>query len=335
MPHNPEKKSHAVKQKEKSGPRAVQLREALDSIKVTLLHAPGMPELDAWMPGWTSLTWSDVPGQSDTCTAMSESSDSGDGDECSMSVEYALSGKVLPSALETINLVFLIEGISQIDSVHILRHRTFSFSGQSTDARDCRDDALCIPPDMHYQIAQNTPLGQRLAAHFQQALDLYIEMEETDVVMREHSRYVLPRASMTALYCRANLKDTIGFIKTRLDRSTQPMSDNIFAAALLLELAKEYPPLVSSFASKDGVVDLDPVHPLFLSSVQTPVAHALHPPEGNADCFEWSFDDFVKNKKKSEYEGVKGYFEKMSSFTSKLQAIYDDWNRVDTDKEEQ
>lgn len=299
MPHNPYKVPTAQVQPQKSGPRKATLKSQLANLKVTLLYSPSIDDLNKYIPGWATLTWSDEAGKGPVFEAVKD-----------MATDLSLGGYILPTVLETINVVFLLEGLSQIDVTHILRHRTMSYSGQSTDARDCRDDGFVLPPELYIE----SKFKDRIAKLHQDAIDLYIDMVENDDVSREHARYVLPRSSETSLYMRGNLKDILHLIHTRLDRQTQPMSDNIIAAKLAIELVKVYPQLKPMF-------DFDPVSKFYLKSVQTPVAHAIHPPEGNNDIFEWAYGDFISPKKKSEYIGANIYFEIMAELTNELNSL--------------
>lgn len=299
MPHDITKVPTAKVQEVKYGPRNAVLKNQLESLDAVLLYAPSKNDLDKYIPGWATLTWSDIPGEGVVFDAVKDTA-----------TELSLKGFILPTVLETINIVFLLKGLSQIDATHILRHRTLSFSGQSTDARDIRDDAFVLPPELFVE----SKYSERVRKLHQDSIDLYIEMIEADDVSREHARYVMPRSSETALYLRGNIKDLIHLINTRLDRQTQPMSDNIIAAKMAIELVKIYPELKSFF-------DLDPVSKFYLKSVQTPVAHAIHPPEGNNDVFNWAYEDFITPKKKSEYMGANIYFELMHKLSNELEGL--------------
>ena len=83
---------------------------------------------------------------------------------------------------------------------------------------------------------------------------------------------------------------------------------------MAIELVKVYPELKSQF-------NLDPVSHFYLKSVQTPVAHALHPPEGNNDTFDWTYEDFISPKKKSEYVGAEIYFNLMNKLKKEFESL--------------
>src|SRR5690554_5079889 len=85
----------------------------LASIKVQLLNAPSFEELKEYIPGFVKATWIDHPALLDDMSSL-------DRDRI---VRQVFFGKTLPTAQETIGLVWFIDGISIQEVTHILRYR--------------------------------------------------------------------------------------------------------------------------------------------------------------------------------------------------------------------
>ena len=86
----------------------------LDSIKVTLLDHPDQENVINYMSMFLDATWVDTPAES---ANMSK-------DKKIQYLKDCIAGKALPTALETMQFTFLIEGISLQEVTHILRTRT-------------------------------------------------------------------------------------------------------------------------------------------------------------------------------------------------------------------
>ena len=100
----------------------------LDSIKVKLVSCPPIEELRNYIPDFCTATWAEDPFHS---------GDISDYEKDKM-IWMLFNGKLLPTAFETINCTFTIDGIDTQFVTHLIRHRAFSFSAQCTgDLRLC------------------------------------------------------------------------------------------------------------------------------------------------------------------------------------------------------
>jgi len=117
----------------KTGRRKVKFKNHLESIKVTPLQVMNMEYLDKFIPEFVMMTWCDDIKDIDKkiLSRMSRRD----------IVMHMFEGRTLPTALETVRLTFSITGLSATGVTHLIRHRNFSFSAQTTDSRDARDDA--------------------------------------------------------------------------------------------------------------------------------------------------------------------------------------------------
>ena len=112
-----------------------EFKNNLDSIKITLLQAPSMDDLRKYLPAFANATWSDLPDDFDNLPKREK-------DEI---IRDVFNGKTLPTALETINLNFRIEGISLQEVTHIIRYRNASFSADCSGDKWWTHKAALVP----------------------------------------------------------------------------------------------------------------------------------------------------------------------------------------------
>jgi thymidylate synthase (FAD) len=111
------------------------------------------------------------------------------------------------------------------------------------------------------------------------------------------ARYILPRCLSTFYYMRMNLKDTIAFIKQRMDKQIQPETDNIIAYKMYMELMKVYP-----YAT--GLIDIHAPSAFYVKMARTGQATNLYQPDADSDTFEWNEKDFIYQCKRDEMNGT-------------------------------
>jgi len=242
------------KTKFKTGKTIVgEVKEHLSNIKVELISAPSIEELNTWVPQFTCAAWGDKPAEGANYEALKD-----------RAVDLTFEGKMLPTVLEGINLVFCVSGIDLTDATHLIRHRTLSFSAQALGDRDMREDTLMIKGSMF-------PYESKIQELYQHTLELYAEMLDSGEVSSFDARSILPRGMETYYYVRGNIKDILAFIDLRLDRHIHPQSDNVVAMYMYRELCKVYPQLKGRF-------DLYR-HDKFYAMVATSdVGHNIFPP---------------------------------------------------------
>lgn len=198
----------------------------INNLLVTLVAAPSWTELCSYLPEFTTATWRDRVYE-------------GDIDNREEIVKDIFKGKLLPTALETIRVTFLVDGLDLIDVTHLIRHRALSFSAQCTADRDMRKDDCMVKPS----IMVNEEFLSRYMEIVDAAKKLYADMVDSKEVSIFDARTILPRSLSNFYYVSGSLKDIIAFIKTRKDEAIQPESDNIVALLMWLELVKKYPAL--------------------------------------------------------------------------------------------
>ena len=202
-------------------------------------------------------------------------------------------GQVLPTVLESVTFIFLVENLDTVDVTHLLRHRAFSFSAHCTGDRDQRMDSAMIKPSMY----QNQYLRNKIMAHIDDSKKLYIEMLDYEGVSILDARTILPRCLENHYYVKTDLKSFIGFLHQRLDRQIQPESDNILAIRMLIEVAKVLPEIKYA-------IDLDRPDAHYVKTAQTDHSSNMYMPEKpRNDVFNYKEQWFINKKQRSEMKG--------------------------------
>jgi thymidylate synthase (FAD) len=274
----------------------------LDSIKVTLMQAPSMDDLRKYLPGFANATWSELPSDYDNLPNFKKDN----------MIREVFLGKTLPTALETINLNFRIEGISLQEVTHIIRYRQASFSADcSGDKWWTYKDALvpnsiqhsngsCDGDDAFY--GTGVPIAPddfhaRYKQIVEMAKELYCDMIDSKKISIMDARYILPRCLETYYYMRISLKDALHFIKQRIDKQIQPETDNVIAYQMYCEILKQYP-------VANGIVDIHSPSWFYINTARTGKATNLYFPDADSDKFEWNENDFIYQCYRNEMNGT-------------------------------
>ena len=279
-------------------------RNNLDAIKVTLVDAPTMEQLREYLPGFVNATWAVNPMSSNALSIK----------EKDKLIKDAFFGKTLPTALETIGLTFLIEGISLQEVTHIIRYRKGSFSA------DCSGDKWWTNKDalVPSSIQNSDMFYERYKQITEMAKQLYCDMIDSKEISIMDARSILPRNLNTFYYMRVNLGDAIHFIKQRIDKQIQPETDNVIAYQMYLEILKQYP-------VANGLIDIHSPSYFYIKMARTGKATNLYFPDSDSDKFEWNENDFIyectRDKMNGTNEGAQNHFnEVMSHFESLIKA---------------
>lgn len=255
------------------------------SIKVELMSAPTMDELRSYLPQFVTATWQEYGDKSYTNDITTKEKDE--------IIRDAFFGKTLPTALETINLVFRISGISLQEVTHIIRYRQGAFSA------DCSGDKWWTYKDalVPNAIEQSPEYYERYKKIVEDAKKLYCDMIDTKKISIMDARYILPRCLDTFYYMRLNLKDAIYFIKQRIDKQIQPETDNIIAYQMYCEILKQFP-------IANGLIDIHSPSHFYVKTARTGKATNLYYPDADSDKFEWNENDFIYQNYRDELNGT-------------------------------
>lgn len=255
----------------------------LMSIDIKLIEGPDIETLRSYLPQFLEATWAENPDDAANLTLKEKDN----------IIRECLQGRALPTALETIQFVFRIDGISLQEVTHIIRHRTASFSADcSGDKWWTHKDAL-VPNSI-----QNSPEHYEEYQEIVKASKkLYVDMINTRKISIMDARYILPRCLSTFYFMRMNLKDLIGFIRQRIDKQIQPETDNLMAYYMYEELLKSIP-------LANGLIDIRQPSHFFMKMARTGKATNLYFPDEDSDGFDYHEDDFIYKCPRSEMTGT-------------------------------
>lgn len=299
----------------------------LSSIKVKLIQYPSFGELLKTLPKWVKATWMDNVNSTNALDSSQRWAIAWD----------VFHGKTLPSAKETIQFVFEIDGISLQEVTHILRHRNASFSADCSADKWWSDKDCLVPysisnssgklPDIEDDDIKNFEYNEipkdnysaRYKKLTEMCKELYAEMIDTREISILDARMILPRNLSTFYYMRMNLNDVINFIHQRIDRQIQPEADNVIAYQMYLEILRKYP-------IANGMIDLNEPARHYINTARSGKSSNIYPPEENSDKFEWNEKDFLYNKQRSQVCGTAGgealfnlYFEQVIEELKKIE----------------
>lgn len=255
----------------------------LDSIKVTLLDHPDQENVINYMSMFLDATWVDTPAES---ANMSK-------DKKIQYLKDCIAGKALPTALETMQFTFLIEGISLQEVTHILRTRTASFSADCSADKWWTHKAALVPN----AIQNSHELYERYKKLVEETKQLYCDIIDSRQISIMDARYILPRCLETFYYMSIDFKNLVSFLHQRFDRQIQPETDNVLAY-------KMYDELITAMPIFKGLIDIDEVPRHWVATSRTGKCTNLYKPEENADVIEYNENDFIYNVKRSELNGT-------------------------------
>lgn len=295
------------------------------SLKVELINAPTMDELRSYLPPFITATWQETEDKYFNNNISTKEKDN--------IIRDAFFGRALPTALETINLVFRIEGISLQEVTHIIRYRQAAFSADcSGDKWWSHKDAL-VPNsiensngplnDEHFYSTGETLHPEDFYGRYKKIVEdakqLYCDMIDSKKISIMDARYILPRCLETFYYMRINLKDAIHFIKQRIDKQIQPETDNIIAYQMYCAILQQYP-------IANGLIDIHSPSHFYIKMARTGKATNLYYPDADSDKFEWNENDFIYQNYRDEMNGTddnaKNLFNQLLSYyESKIEEI--------------
>ncbi len=203
----------------------------LSNIKVTLLNYTPYSHLCKYIPELVTATWNEnIQEFRDTLLPK-------DRDEI---MKLCFEGKLIPTALKSIPVTILIEGITTHDVTHLLRHSGLSFAADCTGDKYIVDRPIILPS--FFNDCPEEYVFRYLDLQ-KQSYELYDDICNNlgTKVHIQDARLVLPRTMETFYYVTGSLFDFIKFLNQRIDMQVQPKSDNILALKLYKELSKVYP----------------------------------------------------------------------------------------------
>ena len=203
----------------------------LANIKVTLLNYTPYRILEKYIPELVTATWNENIEEFRK-TLLPQ-----DKDEI---MKLCFAGKLIPTALKSIPVTILIEGITTHDVTHLLRHSGLQFAADCTGDKYIVDRPIIIPSFLNDCPREYV---ERYVNIMKDSYKLYDDICNNlgSKVHIQDARLVLPRTMETFYYVTGSLFDFLNFLRQRIDMQVQPKSDNILALKIYKELKKVYP----------------------------------------------------------------------------------------------
>ena len=202
----------------------------LANIKVTLLNYTPYKILERYIPELVTATWNE------NIEEFRKTLLPKDKDEI---MKLCFDGKLIPTALKSIPVTILIEGITTHDVTHLLRHSGLQFAADCTGDKYIVDRPIIIPSFLN-----DCPIEyvERYINIMKDSYKLYDDICNNlgNKVHIQDARLVLPRTMETFYYVTGSLFDFLNFLRQRIDMQVQPKSDNILALKIYKELKKVY-----------------------------------------------------------------------------------------------
>lgn len=284
MPHNEDMVAQPLLVQLKHGEKpTTKYLNAIDEIKVTLMNAPTMEELKNYIPAFTSGTWRDKP--------QFEFSEY----EKEQVMNDLFDGYLLPTALETIKLTFLVEGLDMIEVPHLIRHRTLSFSAQGTGDRDLRHDDILVKPSILH-----SKHFEKYKKMVELSKELYADLTDDPDVGILDPRTVLPRCTKNYYYFSGDLKAIMAFVRQRKDESIEPEVMNLFAIQVWIEVVNIYPQLKNK-------IDLRSPDLFAIETSKGGRSSNFYEPEPKNDIYDYNINSFMRQKMRQEMNGGNDY----------------------------
>jgi len=278
-------------------PGPLQFVNQLTAIDVKIVHAPTVAELRKTISVFLMNTWNDK-----IQWAFPE-------EDIDQTIDELFRYELLPTAMETINLTWSVNGMDMIDTTHLIRHRLFSFAAQVHGDRDMRDDRVMVKPS----IMANPEIFDRYRKITQDARQLYIDMLDSGLVHGLDTRTIMPRNFEHFYMVRCTIKDLIGYCVMRGDEQIQTTVDNIIAMKLWLEVLKIYPFL-------KGLVDFRKPD-AFYQRQSAKGKTNIFPPNAKNDNFDWCEEQFYHPIGRDEFPGGDVYLKIREDLLSQIDAI--------------
>jgi hypothetical protein len=277
--------------------KPIEFVNQLENIDVQIVHAPTIPEFRKTISVFLMNTWNDKIEWDFPEDAISQT------------IDELFRYELLPTAMETINITWSVNGMDMVDTTHLIRHRLFSFAAQVHGDRDMRDDRVVVKPG----IMANKDFYDRYQQITELARGLYVDMLDSGLVHGLDARTVMPRNFEHFYMVRCTIKDLIGYCIMRGDEQIQTTVDNIIAMKLWLEILKKYPFL-------KGLVDFRKPDQFYQRQSAKGKTN-IFPPNAKNDNFDWCEEQFYHPIGRDEFAGGDVYLKIREDLLNQIDAI--------------
>lgn len=268
----------------------------LENIKVTLLSYTPHHVLESYIPELVMATWNEnIQEFRETLTA----------EDRKKIMQLFYEGKLIPTAMKSVQITILLEGITTHDVTHLIRHSGLSFAADCTGDKYIVNRNLIVP-----SFLEDAPKEylERYLEITKKSYELYDDIcnNLSTKVHIQDARLVLPRTLETFYYVTGSLFDFIKMLKQRIDIQVQPKSDNVFALRIYEQLKKVYPMLNIDINARSHFYVKESEHELS-SKWYSPLPQNKTPYTENMSTV---YDDMTKMYGYSRYDKIKKQIEK-------------------------
>lgn len=204
------------------------------SINVELMEPEPAEKMMKRIYNFVKATWSEDGLESERATP----------EMMTDALDQMLSGKALQLGLETINLTFLIRGITRIDTHQIVRQRIgVTFSQQCTGDRFLTHNDVLVEES----IAQDNKLLDSYIDTTLSTKMCYAELNDSLKVSIQAARTITPHNYETFINMNTNLATLLFFHQKRINDGSQTWQINEIAQQMADAVVKAYPQLAPVF----------------------------------------------------------------------------------------
>lgn len=266
----------------------------VEAIKVKLVGAPTLLQIAQFLPDFVLATFAKEP-LSEEFQELETSADEANAEEKAAKYLYeTMKGERLPTALETVQLTFCIDGISIQEATHIIRQRLASFSADCSGEKSWAEKDALVPSSI-----ENSPeFYERWKQIVEDSKELYCDMINSKEISIMDARTILPRCLKTFYFMSMPLNVALAFIRQRVDKQIQPETDNVIAYQMLTELCKIYP-----FISK--VIDIHQPAKYYVKTLRSGTNSIMYAPDKDSDIAEFNSSDIAYGERtRAEINGT-------------------------------
>ena len=179
----------------------------LANIKVTVLNYTPYKILEKYIPELVTATWNE------NIEEFRKTLSQKDREEI---MKLCFDGKLIPTALKSIPVTILIEGITTHDVTHLLRHSGLQFAADCTGDKYIVDRPIIIPSFLNDCPREYV---NRYINIMKDSYELYDDICNNlgSKVHIQDARLVLPRTMETFYYVTGSLFDFLNFFRQRID----------------------------------------------------------------------------------------------------------------------
>ena len=268
----------------------------LENINVKLLNYTPHHVLESYIPELVMATWNEnIQEFRETLTI----------DDRKKIMQLFYEGKLIPTAMKSVQITILLEGITTHDVTHLIRHTGLSFAADCTGDKYISNRNLIVP-----SFLDDAPKEylERYLEVTKQSHELYDDIcnNLSTKVHIQDARLVLPRTLETFYYVTGSLFDFMKMLNQRIDMQVQPKSDNVFALRIYEQLKKVYPMLNIDINARNHFYVKESEHELS-SKWYSPLPQNKTPYTENMNTV---YGDMSKMYGYSKYEEIKQEIEK-------------------------